>query len=241
MTAQTQTPPTADTAPGAAKRGPGRPPKMEPPPTPDEVQTVTPPKGPDAPPAAPKAKAPTGRKDSAPKRSPGRPPKMNVGAKVGEAVESIGAMMTVAGAIQGNDQIAYDGRVLTARAADIGAIVTDLANDNPGIQRALERMFKVSGWGKVGMTLAQVVIPIAACHGVVPVELGVPFYGDIGAPPKRPERPKVAPRPNSQPATNGARPTTIRTTPDPMAGVSDSPSHPDLPGWPADVPLPGES
>lgn len=200
---------------------------MPPPPGPADIEEVTPPEAPtDEGTPKPTATGPRARKDAAPKRGPGRPPKPDLGKKVAELVESIGTALTGAAMISGSKQTAYDAAVLLERADDVGEMMGQLAKENPAIARSLERLFTVSGWGKVSMTLAAVVLPIAANHGMMPPILAAPFFPSVGAPPERPQRARPVSTPNSQPATNGTAP------------AAPIPEQERIPGWPDDLPLP---
>lgn len=229
--ADVELPPLEPEAAAPAKRGPGRP-KGSANRTAATAKKATPPPRVKVPGPAPKL---TG--DSAPKKGPGRPPKARIKDHVSQSAEMVAALLTMAGSIRGDDRLVYDGAVIGSRAAEIGDTVHEIAEANPAIKRGLERLFEVSGWGKIGLTVAQVAVPIMACHGVLPPWQAAMFVvPSVGLPPMRPEVERrgagspVPPAPAPAPVTDP-----VQAAPAPSDTIG---SHPDLPGWPADMPLP---
>ncbi len=151
----------------------------------------------DAPPKKP-AKKPAAKKSTGGRRRTAKP-KVNIQGKTTESVQQIGGLLIVAGAARDSDHLAYDGRVLASRAEDVGAAVAELADEDPRVKRALERVFTASSWSKLVLVSAQVAVPIMACHGAVPKAAAVPFVGDVGLPPD-PPAPKPRPAPKATPA-----------------------------------------
>lgn len=135
------------------------------------------------------------RKPSAPAK------KIDIGEKVTGLVIGVGAMTVAYGISKQDPMIQWDGQLIISKAEEVGAALDQLAAEDPRVRRALESMFTGSSWGKVGFTLAGVVIPIAACHGVVPATLAGAFapaklLDDSG----RPKMPTVADRAEPMPS-----------------------------------------
>lgn len=205
---------------------------------------------------AQKATQTKARRDAPPPKN--RP---RLGEQVTASIQTLATLLQGFG-LAGNPVLGYDGRVLMENSVDLGALVEELAVKDPRVLAALERMFSVGSWGKVGTVLAATAVPIMANHGLVPVGFAGLFAGPrVGMPPDRPPRPAR----NATPGRNGGAPrdatpgrmatVATRTPPPPppaatwvgpqpqndTQAVAGRNSHPDLPGWPADMPLPWEA
>jgi hypothetical protein len=114
--------------------------------------------------------------------------KVDIRAKVTESVQGIGAVIAIAGqGISQSDQargaqITFDGVTIANGAAALGDAVGDLADENPVIRKALERMFRVSTYGKLVMAVGAIAVPIAANHGLFPAGIAEAL-GSFGAAP----------------------------------------------------------
>ncbi len=190
---------TLDTAPTANPAADGLPPDF--PSGPEGAETVAP-EPPRRGPGRPKGSPNRPRPDVAPnspdasdgrKGRGGRKPKLDIAANVTQTMEDIGTTLLMAGMVRQSDHLQFDGRVIVHRAPEIGEAVAAIAAENPQVRAAIERMYKTSGWAKIGLTFASVAVPIAACHGMAPVVFAAPFLNDatgpVPPPPVRPEKP----------------------------------------------------
>lgn len=157
--------------------------------TPDEMSALA--EKDAAPKKAAAAKKAPAKKATTRKRT-AKKPAVNIKARSTESIQQLGGLLIVAGAARESEHLAYDGRVLAARAEAIGEALDELAAEDPRVKRALERVFTASSWSKLVLVSAQVAVPVMACHGYVPKVAAAPFAGDVGLPPDPPKR---APRP----------------------------------------------
>lgn len=97
---------------------------------------------------------------------------------------TLGTMLTMAGHAKGSAAMAYDGQVILTGAESWALTVEQLAYEDERVARVLDSMLSTSAWGAVMVSTASIVVPILACHGLLPPATATIF----GAPaPPRPE------------------------------------------------------
>lgn len=73
----------------------------------------------------------------------------------------------------------YDGKVVVKNAPEMSAALIGIAETSPKVKRILQGMMKTGTFAQFAMAFAPVVVPIAANHGVVPVEVAMMFTDDL--------------------------------------------------------------
>ena len=115
----------------------------------------------------------TAKKDTAaPKKSRGKAP---IDKSVEQLCTVVGLGFISAGTARNDPRYTFDGTVFLSNAERMGVAVQDLADRNPAVKRVLEQAFTAGAWGSLIAATAGIVIPIAACHQVVPQALATPF------------------------------------------------------------------
>jgi len=151
---------------------------------------------------------PKGSKNRGPARSPradakprpvGRPPKPQLKKVITGQVEQVGGLIVLAGAALQRPALIVDGQIIAMRSEAVGAEIAAIAERNPAVKRALLRMTETAGIAQTIAVVASVALPIAANHGLVPVDLVGPFVPD-GIELHRPE---VEPKPKSEGPVQG--------------------------------------
>lgn len=104
-----------------------------------------------------------------------------------EAIRSLAGGLTLAGVVA-SPRLMYDGEIIAARAEELAVELVALAEKNPSLYRALTSMVAASSWAKIGSLALGIAVPVAANHGLLPVEI----VSLVGAPPP-PPRPEKAP------------------------------------------------
>lgn len=143
----------------------------------DEL-TVVPPPEPEGPkneekderePDMSRAESPTPDRPTGRRR--GRPPKM----RIGDAIET---QLTFVGmAIYPFN--AFDGKCIMSQSADLAQALEKLANENPKVKSALEKMLTAGTFSQVLMAFAPVAVPIMANHGLAPEHLAMFIAPDL--------------------------------------------------------------
>lgn len=97
----------------------------------------------------------------------------------------------------------WDGQVIALNAERLADAWCELAEQNPRVRKALERMLEGSAWGGAIGTTAAVAVPIAVRHGMLPPSLLQSVEG-MGV--ELPRLQRVAPAPAADAATPGPGP-----------------------------------
>jgi len=140
-------------------------------------------------------RAPRGRPPSAP-----RTPKPGKYAPALEAYAGmVGMAFSAAAMARQNPQLAYDGAVIMEGAHEWAMAWERLAAQDPKVARVLDMLVSTSQWTEVAAATAGIVVPILACHRVVPAEAASLF--GVAPPPDRPPPP---PTPENE-ESNGVR------------------------------------
>ena len=87
---------------------------------------------------------------------------------MGGLIDSIAGSLIVAGAVGGNPKLAYDGEVIAANRDRIVSELSDLARRNDRVRKVLLALIDSVGLGSLILVAAQVVVPIAVAHGIIP-------------------------------------------------------------------------
>lgn len=164
---------TADTAPGMLDV----PPDLTPPPPAEPTADLPPvPPPPDTKPkrpttragrrAAAAAKAAQGKTDKAPKSKPA-PRKASLETRLTGSLVSLGTMVTAAGAMT-SPALQLDGVAVIQHAPDIAAALDKVAQNDPRVKEALERMLTAGTWSGLIAAMLPLVLTIAANHGAIP-------------------------------------------------------------------------
>ena len=93
-------------------------------------------------------------------RPPGRPPLNNLRGRLTEQIAAIGVAVAIVNPT--------DGAAVLAGAEPLASALEQLARENDGARRALERMLAASAWGAVLTAVAGIAIPILANHELLP-------------------------------------------------------------------------
>lgn len=102
-----------------------------------------------------------------------------------EAVRSAAGALTVAG-VMVDPRLIYDGQIIAGKADELAAELVELADKNPAVHAALVTLVKGSQWARLGGLVVSIVVPIAANHGLIPIE-AVGLVPGVEAPPPRPQ------------------------------------------------------
>lgn len=121
------------------------------------------------------------------KRGPGRPPKakpVDIATKVEESFTALSVALLGIGMAKDDSKLLYDSQVILANGPKTGEALAELADQDPKIRAALEKMFTASSWSKIVMVMLSTVGPIAACHGLAPIQIAEALAPDIPLPSK---------------------------------------------------------
>lgn len=122
----------------------------------------------------------------------GRPPKPNLQEKLTEQITMLGMAVGAAG-MRGMtiledgtvvpSALTQDGMAIVAGAPRLARSLVKLANENPAVKKALERLVTVSAYGELFGAVAAIAIPIAANHKLLPPEIEAIAGAAFGGPP----------------------------------------------------------
>lgn len=167
-----------------------------------EPDDFAPQPAPDQPPADTKPSRPTTRagrkaaaaarranssgKDSAPRAAKTTPRKASLETRLSGAIVGMGTMLTAGAAITGSSALGQDGVVIIQHSADMAAAINKVADQDPRVKAALEKMLTAGVWSGVAMTMIPVVIAICGNHGVIPPQVAAMLGGMTAAPTPEP-------------------------------------------------------
>lgn len=127
-----------------------------------------------------------------------RPPRASSPPKKGKyapALEAyagmVGMAFSAAAMARQNPQLAYDGQVIMLGATEWAQAWERLAADDPKVARVLDVVCGTTRWTEVTTATAAILVPILACHRVLPPAAAAMFVPDLGPPPDPPPRPEV--------------------------------------------------
>ncbi len=106
--------------------------------------------------------------DAKPKATTSAPRKASLEKRLTNAFCSVGGMVAASSALTGSQPIAQDGVLIIEHSANVAAAISRVADENPQVKAALERMLSAGAWSGVVVAVLPVVLGIAGNHGVLP-------------------------------------------------------------------------
>lgn len=100
-----------------------------------------------------------------------------------ETIRSTAGAMQIAG-VMANPRLVYDAEILAGKAEELAAELVALAEKSPPMYAALVSLVKGSQWAKLGGLVVSIAVPIAANHGLLPLETATLVGAEL--PPPRP-------------------------------------------------------
>jgi hypothetical protein len=142
------------------------------------------------------------------------PRKASLEKRLATALSSVGAMTCGLSALSGSQPLKADGLVIIGNSANMAEAINRVADEDPRVKAALERMLSAGAWSGVVAAVAPVVLAIAANHGAIPPALAALF----AAAPQ--ESPSADPwQPDGQPFGHGPETPPWGSGPAPGAGA----------------------
>lgn len=122
--------------------------------------------------AAREARKATGASnDSKPKATKTAPRKAALESRLAAAIVGMGTMLATASALTGSGALMQDGVTVIEHSADLAAAINKVADQDPRVKAALEKMLTAGVWSGVAMAVVPVALAIAGNHGLVPPQL----------------------------------------------------------------------
>lgn len=125
--------------------------------------------------AARKAAAARTGQDAKPKATKPMPRKGALDKRLTTALVSVGGMVAGLSMVTGSEPLKADGLVIIENSANMAEAINRLADEDPRIKAALERMLSAGAWSGVLAATLPVVLAIAGNHGMVPPQLASLF------------------------------------------------------------------
>lgn len=132
--------------------------------------------------AARAAKAAKAGPDAKPKTT--TPRKASLENRLTGALVSMGGMVMAGAAVAGSAPLQADGLVIIEHSANMAAAINKVADQDPRVKAALEKMLTAGVWSGVAVAALPVALGIAGNHGLVPPGLAAMLLG--GPPPAEP-------------------------------------------------------
>lgn len=129
-------------------------------------------------------KAATGATDAKPKSTP-TPRKANLETRLTGSLVTLGTVTAVSGGMV-SPAFAQDGVLITEHAASIASALAKVADDQPQVKAALERMLTAGVWSGLVAAMLPLVVGIAANHGAIPPHLAAMLGATVPEPPAQP-------------------------------------------------------
>lgn len=92
-----------------------------------------------------------------------------------EYMGMVGTAVYGAGMAKSSPQLVYDGQVILGGAAEWAESLQALADDNPRVAKVLDALTAASAWSMVTASTLGMVVPILACHRILPPEAAEMF------------------------------------------------------------------
>lgn len=161
------------------------------------VQDTTPDAAPDSKPRRPTTragrqaarearKATSASNDSKPKATKTAPRKATLESRLAGNLVSLGTMLSAGGAVAGSDALAADGLVVIQHSANLAAAINKVADQDPRVKAALEKMLTAGVWSGVAMAVVPVALAVLGNHGAIPPQLAAMLTGPQAAPAEQP-------------------------------------------------------
>ena len=101
---------------------------------------------------------------------------------------SVGTLLTVAGTARQSPHLVYDGEVILHTAEPWAKSLDALAAENPRVAAVFDSMLTTGAWSAVIISTAGMLVPILACHRILPPQAATIF--GMPEPPPPPVRPE---------------------------------------------------
>lgn len=121
--------------------------------------------------AAAAARRASGKPDSAPKAKTTTPRKASLESRLAGALVGMGTMLTAGSALAGSEALGQDGLVIIQHSANMAAAINKVADQDPRVKAALEKMLTAGVWSGVAMVMIPVVLAICGNHGIIPPQV----------------------------------------------------------------------
>lgn len=125
-------------------------------------------------------------KDSAPKATKTTPRKATLESRLASALVSMGGVVMAGAAVAGSQPLQADGLVLIEHSANMAAAINKVADQDPRVKAALEKMLTAGVWSGVMAAMLPVLLAVAGNHGLVPPQLAGIFAVASGQPQPEP-------------------------------------------------------
>lgn len=124
--------------------------------------------------------------DAKPKATKPAPRKASLESRLAGSLASLGGMVMAGGAVAGSAPLQADGLVIIQHSANMAEAINRVADQDPRVKAALEKMLTAGVWSGVAAVMLPVGLAIAGNHGMVPPGLAEVF-GAKAAPPAEPQ------------------------------------------------------
>lgn len=125
-------------------------------------------------------RAATGKADTKPKTT-STPRKASLETRLTGSLVTLGTVTAVSGGMV-SPAFAQDGVLITEHAASIAAALDKVAQDQPQVKAALERMLTAGVWSGLIAAMLPLVVGIAANHGAIPPHLAAMLGASVPEP-----------------------------------------------------------
>lgn len=112
--------------------------------------------------------------DAKPKTKPA-PRKASLESRLASSLASMGGMLMATGAVVGSAPVQADGLVVIQHSANMAEAINRVADQDPRVKAALEKMLTAGVWSGVAAVMLPVGLAIASNHGLVPAGLAEAF------------------------------------------------------------------
>jgi hypothetical protein len=128
-----------------------------------------------------RSKGSRNRRERAPRRPAGEPLR---GAAAAAALKPIRTALDsycalIGTALSMHPKTAFDGHVILQRGPYLTDALIELAKRDPNVKRALSALVTGSAWGGVILASGNILLPIAAFHGMIPLPIPAELFPDL--------------------------------------------------------------
>jgi hypothetical protein len=123
-------------------------------------------------------KAAAASNDSKPKTTKTAPRKATLENRLAASLSSLGTAVLAGGAATGSQALQADGLVVIQSSADMAAAINKVADNDPRVKAALEKMLTAGVWGGLVATMVPVALAIAGNHGLIPPGVAAMMAGN---------------------------------------------------------------
>jgi hypothetical protein len=115
--------------------------------------------------------------DAKPKATTSAPRKATLEKRLTGALVSVGGMVAASSALTGSQAIGADGVLIIEHSENVAKAISRVADENPQVKAALERMLSAGAWSGVVVAVLPIVLGIAANHGAIPPQFAAMLGG----------------------------------------------------------------